>query len=784
MLYPQQLIENLFAHITTSISCHATASVPAIANSPAGAAAVSDTFTKAVTTESLVTDLALILVLGAISTLLFKKLRQPVVLGYIVAGFLASPHFGLLPSVASEGNIEFWAQIGIIVLLFSLGLEFSFRKLVNVGGSAITTALVIVAGMMTLGYITGRLLNFGNIDSIFLGGMLSMSSTTIIIKAFSDLKMQQKKFVPIVFGVLICEDLFAVVMMVMLSSLALNNSVSGGQMLASVLKLSFFLVIWFAVGVFLLPTFFRKISKSVNQEMLLIIAMSLCFLMVVFSLKSGFSMALGAFVMGSILAGTIHAEKIETVVQPVKDLFGAVFFISVGMMVNPAIIREYSITIITLSLVVIAGMIVFGTIGMLITGKQLKTAIQSSFSLTQIGEFAFIIASLGMTLGVLDTHIYPIIVAVSVITTFLTPYFIKAAEPCYALLEKILPERLLLLLNRYSKQEAESESQALWKAVMLRYSWRVILYTAFSFAIIMLSGKYLQPLLTAWAGRGMGRLLFTVLTLAALSPLLLALASPELKREEFDKLSHNSSRRSDVPLVVMLAVRMLIACTIVIFFIHSVYSRWTVLLAVLCVTLLIIAVFYRKIRRQMHNVETRFLSNLNERELHRSGKENNLISDLHLAHITVGYDCPFAGERLRDSDIRKRYGVNVASITRGSKYLAVPDGNTRVFPGDQLAVVGTDEQIQELLPIVENNDTDSNQEYRGADTEFLHISLSATSPLLGKTVATARIREDYAILLVAIQRGEQYIKPTGIEVFADGDTLWAVGNMAKLRSLK
>ena len=372
--------------------------------------------------QGLISDLAFILLLGAVVTVLFKWIKQPVVLGYIVAGFLASPHFEYLPSVTTEANIDFWAQIGIVVLLFSLGLEFSFRKLINSGGSAVVTALIIVTGMMCAGFAIGHLLDFNNINSLFLGGMLSMSSTTIIIKAFTDMGLRQKKFASLVLAVLIVEDLFAVLMMVLLSSIAINNSVEGGELLYSIGKLVFFLIIWFLVGVYVLPSLLNRIRRFLNSETLLVVSMGLCLGMAVFSVYCGFSLALGAFVMGSILAGTSYAERIEHVVTPVKDLFGAVFFISVGMMVQPAILVNYRGPILILSTVVIVGMIVFGTFGMLVTGQTLRTAIQSGFSLTQIGEFAFIIATLGMSLGVLDTTIYPIVVAVSVITTFTTPY--------------------------------------------------------------------------------------------------------------------------------------------------------------------------------------------------------------------------------------------------------------------------------------------------------------------------------------------------------------------------
>jgi len=396
--------------------------------------------------ESLITDLAFILLLGAVVTVVFKWIRQPVVLGYIVAGFLASPHFKYLPSVTTESNIEFWAQIGIVVLLFSLGLEFSFKKLMRSGGSAAVTALIIVTGMMAAGYAVGRMLDFNFINSIFLGGMLSMSSTTIILKAFTDMGLRQKKFASLVLAVLVVEDLFAVLMMVVLSSIAVNNSVEGSALLLSVGKLVFFLVMWFLVGVYVLPSLLGGIRRFLNGETLLVVSMGLCLGMAVFSVYCGFSMALGAFVMGSILAGTSYAERIEHVVMPVKDLFGAVFFISVGMMVQPAVLSQYFWPILLLSAVVVAGMIVFGTFGMLVTGQSLKVAMQSGFSLTQIGEFAFIIATLGLSLHVLEPSLYPIVVAVSVITTFTTPYFIKIylliiQKPFYTLFKYLVMEQ-------------------------------------------------------------------------------------------------------------------------------------------------------------------------------------------------------------------------------------------------------------------------------------------------------------------------------------------------------
>ena len=732
--------------------------------------------------ESLISDLALILILGAVVTVLFKWLKQPVVLGYIVAGFLASPHFEYLPSVTTEENIEFWAQIGIVVLLFSLGLEFSFKKLLNVGGSAVVTALIIVMGMMAGGFAIGHFLGFSNINSLFLGGMLSMSSTTIIIKAFTDMNLRQTKFASMVFAVLIVEDLFAVLMMVILSSIAVNNSVEGGEMLYSVGKLVFFLVMWFLVGVFVLPSLFNATRRFLNSETLLVVSMGLCLGMAVFSVYCGFSLALGAFVMGSILAGTSMAERIEKVVAPVKDLFGAVFFISVGMMVNPTIIVEYISPILILSAVVVVGMIFFGTFGMLVTGQSLRVAVQSGFSLTQIGEFAFIIASLGLSLGVLDPTIYPIVVAVSVLTTFTTPYFIKMSNPVCDFIERHLPHRLHFLIDRYTQHAtSESATKELWMSLFKRYLWRVMLYSIVLIAISLISLKVVLPwlmgIMPSWY-----KLAGSAITLMAMAPFLLALSYPVSKKIERKRLRATNAH-FDVPLIVMSIFRLLLALGFIVYVLTSIYSMTVGLTIGFAVFIMIIFFFSKKVKRRMRNVEEKFLNNLNERELRKSGKNNNLISDLHLAYMEVGYNCPFVGERLMNSNLRKQYGVNVVSIQRGASTILIPKGDTRIFPGDVLGIIGTDEQIQKLLPVVEFHD-EHVQSDTPVNVKMFNIQLTENSPLLGKTTATASLRNDYSALVVAIQRDEEYIKPTGEVPFEVGDIVWLVGDAERLSQLK
>lgn len=728
--------------------------------------------------ESLITDLAFILLLGAVVTVVFKWIRQPVVLGYIVAGFLASPHFTYLPSVANEANIDFWAQIGIVVLLFTLGLEFSFKKLLSAGGSAVVTALIIVCGMMGVGYCIGYAMGFSTINCLFLGGMLSMSSTTIIIKAFNDLGIRQKKFASLVLAVLIVEDLFAVVMMVILSSIAVNNAVEGEALFMSVAKLVFFLVMWFLVGVFVLPSALNRMRRFLNSETLLVISMGLCLGMAVFSVYCGFSLALGAFVMGSILAGTSYAERIEHVVTPVKDLFGAVFFISVGMMVDPQIIAMYWKPILLLSAAVIIGMIVFGSFGMLVTGQSLRVAIESGFSLTQIGEFAFIIATLGMSLGVLEPSLYPIVVAVSVLTTFTTPMFIKMADPVYNFVEKHLPGRLSFLIDRYQKSATEQQAVgAAWLVRLRRQLLRTLLYSILLIAITLVSRQFLLGYLDEYAGEW-SHTIALLITIGAMSPFLLALLMPLAR-------ILTSIKKPGVPTpavgdIVIAVFNTFLSILFVVQDISWLFSMTIGVSVALAALLLIVLIFSTRVRRHMADIETRFMDNLNERELRRKGTNNALVHDLHLAYMTVGFGCPFVGEKLRNSNLRGRYNVNIVSIQRDGVTYAIPGADARLFPGDVIGVVGNDDQLAAVLPAVE---AVKNTAPTAADFQLFNIIISPESPLNGKSPRTADIRNNYGALVLAVQRGDEYIDQNPDIVFAPGDIIWIAGDRARLKPL-
>ncbi|MDE7160247.1 MAG: cation:proton antiporter [Muribaculaceae bacterium] len=735
-------------------------------------------------TNGLITDLAWILLLGAIVTLLFKRLKQPVVLGYILAGFLASPKFVYLPSISNLANIEFWADLGIVVLMFTLGLEFSFKKLMHSGSSAVITALVIITGMTLAGFGVGCLLHLDSINCIFLGGMISMSSTTIILKNFADLGLRHKKFASLVLAVLIIEDLFAVLMLVLLSSIAMGD-VKGSELLFSIGKLMFFLIIWFIVGVYVLPTFLERCRKYLNSETLLVVSMGLCFSMAVFSVLCGFSLELGAFVMGSILAGTVYAERIEHVVIPIKDLFGSVFFISVGMMVDPSVLTAYWGEILLLAVVVIVGMIIFGTLGMLVTGQTLKVAIESGFSLTQVGEFSFIIASLGMSLGVLEASLYPIIVAVSVITIFTTPYFMKMSGGVYQAVEAHLPKGLQFLIERYSKQTSDqSETAKLWKDILSRYLWRIVLYSVILIAIILVSRSVAWPMLEGIFG-SWGRLITTCLTLLAMAPFLVALSFSSTKPDERMKL-HSTASFYDVPLVAMRIVRYLVTLMFVVYLVTLYYGSlvgWTVGV----VTFLVIILFAStRLFSRYHDMETKFMANLNNRDNMRYGVGNNVVDDLHQAWVEAVPGCGFVGDRLRDSGLRTRYGVSVSAIRRGETTLPLPGGDTRIFPGDIIGVIGTDDQIKRLNDDLEKAAADyaSRQEPRRS-VELKSILLSKESPVVGRPLSQTDIRGDYYAMIVKIQKCDgSFVQPGPDVVLRPGDLLWVVGDPAQFIKMK
>ena len=740
---------------------------------------------------TLINDLALILICAGVMTLLFKKLNQPLVLGYVVAGFLASPHMPYTPSVMDTANIQTWADIGVIFLLFALGLEFSFKKIVKVGGAAIIAACTIIFCMILLGITVGTGFGWQRMDSIFLGGMIAMSSTTIIYKAFDDLGMRKKQFTGLVLSVLILEDILAIVLMVMLSTMAVRHNFEGSEMLESIGKLLFFLILWFVVGIYLIPELLKRCRKLMSEETLLIVSLGLCFGMVVMAARTGFSAAFGAFIMGSILAETVEAESIERLVKPVKDLFGAVFFVSVGMMVDPAMIVEYALPIIVITLAVIFGQSLFGTLGVLLAGQPLKTAMQCGFSLTQIGEFAFIIASLGVSLHVTSDFLYPIVVAVSVITTFLTPYMIRFAEPASNFVDTHLPVKWKNFLLHYSSGSQTMNHESLWKKLILALTRITIVYSIVSIAVVALAFRFLVPLFLEHIPGIWGRLLAAVVIILFISPFLRAIMIKKNHSAEFVTL-WNDSRGNRAPLVATIVIRILIAVSFVMFVISGLFKVSVGLLLGVAVLLVIMMILSRQLKKQSIMIERKFFQNLRYRDMRAEymGEKKpeyagRLLSrDLHLTDFEVPGESAWAGKTLAELNFGKKYGIHVVSILRGRKRINIPGASVRLFPEDKIQVIGTDEELNQFSSEMEKAAILETDVVEKSEMILRQFRVDAHSIFLGKTMRESGIREQYHCLIVGVERGEETLHaPDPHEPFMEDDVVWIVGENADVYKL-
>lgn len=742
---------------------------------------------------TLITDLALILGCAAVMSLLFKKLKQPIVLGYIVAGFLASPHLSFIPSVIDTANIQTWADIGVIFLLFALGLEFSFKKIIKVGGTAIIATITIVFSMMLLGIAVGSAFGWGRMDCIFLGGMIAMSSTTIIYKAFDDLGLQRKQFAGLVFGILILEDVLAVLLMVMLSTMAISNNFEGTEMLESIGKLIFFLILWFVVGIYLIPGLLKRFRKLMNDETLLIFSLALCFGMVVLASNFGYSQAFGAFIMGSILAETIEAESIDRIVKPLKDLFGAIFFVSVGMMVDPSMIITYALPIAVITIVVILGQSFFGTVGVVLAGRPLKMAIQCGFSLTQIGEFAFIIASLGVSLKVTSSFLYPIVVAVSVITIFITPYLIRVAEPVSKWVDNHLPANIKRRMERYTFGTRSVVNQEnLWRRLLVPIVRSTIIYSIISISIVALSFRFFVPLLQLHLPNMLASLLSAVVIILLISPFLRSMMVNKLNSHEFITL-WQESLTNRAPLLSTIVIRIMIAAGLIIFVITSLFRISVGLLIGLTFGVVVFLLSSHKLKKHSVLIEQKFFQNLRSRDIMDEylGKKKPeyaghlLTQDLHLAVFALPLESAWAGKTLKDLRLRQKYDVDVASIIRGRRRLNIPGGSCRLFPQDKIQVIGTDEQLglfsDDMLHDVILVD---NLDYEKREMTLHQLIIDANSIFLGKTLQESNIREKYHCLIAGVKRGNgPLIAPDVDTPFEEGDLVWVVGENKNIHQL-
>ena len=742
---------------------------------------------------NLIEDLALILVVAGIVTLVFKKLKQPLVLGYIVAGFLVSPHMPYIMSVVDKGDIHSWADIGVMFLLFSLGLDFSFKKILKMGMAPVIAALTIIFSMMTLGILVGHSFGWNRMDCIFLGGMLAMSSTTIIYKAFDDLGLRQQRFASLVMSVLILEDVLAIVMMVMLSAIASGNNPDGGEMLGSILKIGFFLVLWFVVGIFLIPLFFRKTRKLMNSETMVIVALGLCCLMAVLSTKVGFSSAFGAFVMGSIIAETVEADKIIKLVEPVKNLFGAIFFVSVGMLVEPKVLVDYAIPILVLVLTILLGQGIFGTAGFMLSGQSLKNAMRCGFSMAQIGEFAFIIASLGLSLGVIGKFLYPVVVAVSVITTFLTPYMIRFAEPCYNHIEKRLPKKWVRRMNHVGNAHQNStEEENAWKVLLRKMLINTAIYGILSTAVVTLMLTFVLPLCRNMLGHWPGNAVCGLLTVLMISPFLRSMVMKNVHSDEFRQL-WTESLLNRLPLIFTMIVRVAIAAMFIFYIVNYLTRFKEALMITIAGVALVAMVLSRRLKHRSIKLERLFIKNLRSREIaeqvngeRRPLFEGRLLDrDIHIGDFDIPEDSTWIGRTLKDLQFRNRFGVHVSSILRGSLRINIPNGRQIIFPGDRISVIGSDEQLKNFSQAIANELIPEDPEIEKREMKLRKFILSDGTPFIGKTLAESGIRDRYGCMVVGVEEGQENLTLVDpLRKFEKGDIIWLVGEEADLEKVR
>ena len=747
--------------------------------------------------EALIKDLTLILVVAGVVTLVFKRLKQPLVLGYIVAGFLVSPHMPYVASVVDKENIQTWADIGVMFLLFSLGLEFSFKKILKMGLSPVIAACTIIFSMMVLGICVGKLFGWTQMNCIFLGGMLAMSSTTIIYKAFDDMGLRQQRFASLVMSVLILEDILAIVMMVMLSTIATGKNPDGGQMAFSVLKLSGILVLWFVVGIFFIPMILRRTRRLMTDETLLIVALGLCCLMAVIATEAGFSSAFGAFVMGSILAETIEAEKIVRVVEPVKNLFGAVFFVSVGMLVDPEILIDYALPIIVLVLTILLGQSIFGSTGFLLSGQPLKTAMRCGFSMAQIGEFAFIIASLGLSLGVIGDFLYPVVVAVSVITTFLTPYMIRLSDPAYRMLERRMPKRWLRWLNHLGSAEQSTASEKnLWRSLLMQMTVNTVVYSILSIAVIMFMFTFFLPfarnLHPTWEFHWWANGVTGLLTLLFISPFLRAMIMKKNHSEEFKAL-WTERRINRLPLLFTILARVAIAANFVFYIINYLSRFKNALIITLALVAVVLMVISRRLKKRSIRLERMFVQNLRSRDIAArvSGRKRPLFEghlldrDIHIEEFEVPRDSSWAGQTLRQLRIGQRFGVHISSILRGRQRINIPGADDMIFPGDRIQVIGDDEQMQQFASTMRDELIEEDPEIEQREMRLHKLIIAADSPFIGKTIVESGIRDHYGCMVVGVEEGQRNLTLVSPRRrFRQGDVVWVVGEQADIETLR
>ncbi len=750
-----------------------------------------------------IADLALITAVAAVVTLLFSKLKLPVVLGYIIAGFLISPNVRWLPTVVELKNIETWANIGIVFLMFALGLEFGFRKIAKVGVSAVITAMTVMSGMLIVGYLIGSLLGWSQTDCLFLGGMISISSTMVIKKISDEYKISNKKHAVLILGTLVIEDIFAVFLMILLTALAVSKETSGADMLLQIGSLLLYLVFWLAVGIYLIPSLLKKTQRFQNDESLLILTLAICFGMVMIFSYMGFSEALGAFISGSILSATVAADRIDKLIRPLKDLFGAIFFVSVGMMVSPNMLIEYLGPILLISFVTIFGQLLFSTLGILLSGQSFRTAVSGGFCMVQIGEFSFIIASMGSTLAVTSNHLFPIIVCVSVITILFTPLFIANGERFAEFLEPYLPKKFTDAMKRYSNQRENVNSlDEDWKKFFAIFLARVFICSGGLLLIYIGSVRWVEPFMENYISPQQAGITTTILTILAMVPVISILWS---RRGHLYAKLWLKNKGNRLPLLMLHGVRIIIA----IFFVTLSFSSFldwpTWLLVPLAALIVFLTIRSDFLKGQSIKIEARFIANFNEKLLHHLMEERKVIDDEHWLGDQVSvveFTVADTGKYHSINDLYDSKVLNLLTvkIIRNGRHILMPDLYQPLHDGDVIHVIGSKTHLDAYLFHLKSEDNlilthehkttlkeyTYGQVFKDVDPEdqiiCSAIQTQKYSTFAKKSIKTSGFRRRYQGSIIAIERGSlPIIAPRVNTIIEPGDVLWVVGTetMAK-----
>ncbi|MDO4545752.1 MAG: cation:proton antiporter [Bacillota bacterium] len=756
--------------------------------------------------DYLISDLALILITAGIVTLIFRKLKQPVVLGYIAAGFLISPNFNYLPTVVAEADIHVWANIGIVFLMFGLGLEFSFKKIASVGGSAFVVALTVMSSMILIGTGVGSLMGWAKMDCIFLGGMLSMSSTMIILKAYEEFELKKEKFAQLVLGTLVIEDIAGIFMMIILSTISVSRTVSGLDMFKEIGLLLVFLIIWLVLGIYLIPSFLKMVSRLLNNEMLLILSTGLCLGMVVIANLIGFSTALGAFMAGSILAGTVQSVRIERMIGPLKDLFGAIFFVSVGMLLVPSTLVDHLGEIIVISVVTIVGQMIFSTIGILLSGQSLHTAIRGGFSMVQIGEFSFIVATLGMSLGVISEFLYPIVVCVSVITSFTTPIFIKKSEMVYEFLNRVLPEGLRIFIRKNtSENQSNDDKDKDWYAYIKKVFYRTLVCSVMLFIIYWAGVNYLEPFMLTYVESDVtAKLISAGIICAVMVPFVALMHGTNTALFTKLWLKHRSNR---LPLLTLKTLRILIAACFVALVLRELFHIPYIILVLLAAIPIIFIIRSDYVKGRTINIEMRFMSNFSERTLARQKKERGIKGDYHwldesLLVAEFQVTDTIDNKTIYDFAKSRAFRVTIIKIIRNGESINLPQVMETVKEGDILHMMGSEDEIEACTLLLENEDcieyTDRpdmtlknyiyGQTFYGVEPEkqliCCPIKIDSDSEFYRKSIKNSGLREKYRGSVIGIERGNLPIINPNIEtIIMQGDLLWVLGSKRMADSL-